>query len=670
MSVNNTNRSILANYLLGQGSSAVQGKNYVKNSFGMNGTSNVSVSGTATVAKNTTTPLTGISDFAITLPNNTTDYVEFALDTLDNSLKNQNCQLTFDYKIASLGSAVQAQVLINGVVNGSQVLSATPAQASLSLNVLCGDLTNSTTIRISNVTGNSGTSSLNVANMNYGRATNIGTVSQARLLGGVKVTGCAGSWQRAAAGSTLVAYTAQTGCTYATFGSAVADTSFGSTQLPSIKFTSMPAGDYRIEYEGTIGANGTNGTVQTNQFTDGTITAREISTTVEGPVATGMYPGISQSFTYTDPKSNVTWQLFSAVSDANNTQVFGTTAKPGVFKVWYFPSSSQQAVTPEQQRAPTIQTLTSGTTYTRPNGVTFLKIRMVGGGGGGAGGAQNSFGGAGGAGGNTTFSTFLTANGGSGGATHVGGSGGTATISSPAYGTALSGGSGGGGTSATLNVTPLPAGGTGASSPFGGAGGSRQQGVGFSAIANSGSGAGGGGIANTVNGGSGAGGGAGGYIEAIIPNPASTYSYSIPSGGTAGTAGTSGFAGGVGGSGFIEVTEYYSQTAPILVGSVTSNSSGAERIERSGMSSAGVASKQSTPNWISCTAQSSGSSTCTFAANTFSATPVCMVNDIQTGSRYCAANTYSGTTSFQVQCYVNGSTPDNNAYDILCMGPR
>lgn len=169
MSVNATQRSLLANYLLGQNSN----KNYVKNQFGKDGTTNVSVSGTATVAKNTTTPLTGISDFLITLPNNATDYVEFALDTLDNALKNQNCMMSFDYLSTSVGSAVQAQIVINGIIVSTSNISTAPGQSMVRLNAPCGDLTTATTVRISNATGNTGTSSLNVANVNYGRADNV-----------------------------------------------------------------------------------------------------------------------------------------------------------------------------------------------------------------------------------------------------------------------------------------------------------------------------------------------------------------------------------------------------------------------------------------------------------------------------------------------------------------
>lgn len=654
MSVNSTQRSLLANYILGQGSSSTQGKNYVKNSFAMNGTTNVAVSGTATVAKNTTTPLTGISDFLVTLPNNTTDYVEWSLDTLDNSLTNQNCQLTFDYKIGSLGSAVEAQVLINGVLTGSQVISTTPSQYQLSLNVLCGDLTNSTTVRISNASGNSGTSSINIANVNYGKATNIGTVAQAVLFGVVKITGCTAQWQKVAAGSTLTGYTAQTSCSYATEGKAVADTTFGSTQLPAIKFSSMPVGDYRIEYEGTIGANGTSGTIQTNQFTDGTTTAREISTLMEGPAATGGYPGISQSFSYTAPKSNVTWQLFSAVNDANNTQVFGTTAKPGVIKVWYFPSSSQQAVTPEQQKAPTIRTFTSGSgTYTRPNGVTYIKVRMVGGGGAGS---FNAI--VGTAGGDSTFGTSLLTAGGGGAATagtaQRGGLGGTSTINSPAVGTLYAGNGGGGGLNTSSGLA-----GFGGGSFMGGGARSGIAGANASAGVN-GTGGGGSGNSNVTNSGSG-GGGAGG-LEAIITNPSLTYSYSVGAGGTGGAA--------VGGSGIIIVEEYYSQSAPILVGSVTSNSSGAERIERAYITKSGACTiSTQSGSWLtSATANGTGRCDLVWPVSTFSAAPSCITTNAGTGTRLASTNPTS-TTGVSVFMTNPNSLEDNN-FNIICIGPR
>ncbi|WP_409478885.1 hypothetical protein [Pseudobdellovibrio sp. HCB154] len=207
--------------------------------------------------------------------------------------------------------------------------------------------------------------------------------------------------------------------------------------------------------------------------------------------------------------------------------------------------------------APTVQKFTtSGTaTYTLPTNPAplYIKVRMVGGGGGGGG---SSTGGptAGGNGYNTTFGTsLLVANGGSGGSTSgVGGAGGSASLGSGPVGLAISGGSGGG---SMVTSTTQASGGVGGNSAFGGSGGSGTISAGLAAATNSGSGGGGAGIG--ISSYVGAGGGAGGYVEAIIYNPSSTYSYAVGGGGSAGSAGSGGAAGGAGGTGIIIVEEYY-----------------------------------------------------------------------------------------------------------------
>ena len=217
---------------------------------------------------------------------------------------------------------------------------------------------------------------------------------------------------------------------------------------------------------------------------------------------------------------------------------------------WVSVTSNNQNTT-----GPTQQTFTSGSgTYTKPAGVLWVKIRMVGAGGGGGGGGTTA--GAGGAGGNTTFgSSFLTCNGGAGGGASGPGSqvlGGTATggdinIQGGSTDPILSLGTVGNNTS-----------GRGAASAFGGGG---AAGYGYSGGSTAGtaglaygSGGGGGGGAATGSGGGGAG---GGYLEKIISSPSATYTYAVGSAGTAGTTGTSGSAGGAGGSGIIIVEEHY-----------------------------------------------------------------------------------------------------------------
>jgi len=211
-------------------------------------------------------------------------------------------------------------------------------------------------------------------------------------------------------------------------------------------------------------------------------------------------------------------------------------------------------------KLPTIQKFTSSSgTYTKPDGVSYIKVKMVGGGGGG-GGSGSASQTAGGAGGNTTFGS-LTCNGGSGGAvlTGAGGAGGSATLGMGS-GIALTGGYGGG--TQISNNSESAAGSDGAASPFGGAGGGGTYAQPARAgSTNTGSGGGGGGT-NGITGAdySGGGGGAGGYIDCIVQSPSSTYSYAVGAAGSAGAAGTNGNAGAAGGSGVIIVEEFYTPT--------------------------------------------------------------------------------------------------------------
>jgi hypothetical protein len=206
-------------------------------------------------------------------------------------------------------------------------------------------------------------------------------------------------------------------------------------------------------------------------------------------------------------------------------------------------------------KAPTQTKLTSGSgTYTTPTDCRYIRVRMVGGGGGGGGG-DSSVTNKGVDGGTTTFGTaLLTANGGLGGrAGSTGVAGGTASLAAPAVGIAFTG-SGGGATGCSVPFD-YPPGGQGGPSPFGGAGSSGINTYGSSAADNTGSGGGGGGCSVYAYGAGG--GGAGGYVEALITNPAASYSYAIGAGGAGGPGGNYIYRGGDGAAGVIIIDEYY-----------------------------------------------------------------------------------------------------------------
>lgn len=212
-------------------------------------------------------------------------------------------------------------------------------------------------------------------------------------------------------------------------------------------------------------------------------------------------------------------------------------------------------------KSPTVQKFTSGSsaTYTRPNGVKMIKVRLVGGGGSGGGGGTSSAT-SGTVGNDTSFGSFIAGGGcrGTWGSACTAGTANTFSGTGISISGALGGSPADGAPAGGLNI--VGGGGNGGSSPFGGAGSGGFATTGGNAQANSGSGGGGGGNGSSggsaVNGGSG--GGAGGYIEAYITNPSATYTYTVGAAQTSvGGAGTAGGAGGQGAAGIIIVEEYY-----------------------------------------------------------------------------------------------------------------
>lgn len=184
-------------------------------------------------------------------------------------------------------------------------------------------------------------------------------------------------------------------------------------------------------------------------------------------------------------------------------------------------------------------------TYTVPAGVTYIRIRMVGGGASGGTPAQDGVDGV-----DSTFGTaFLVAGKGFGG----GGAGGS---TGPTGGVATGGdinvfgGYGGTGGSSVLYI-----GGHGGASYFGGGGPAGKGTVaGGGAIAY---GSGGGGGGSSTNDGR-QGGSSGAYLEKLVVTPSATYGYAVGSGGASRAGNGSTYsASGAGAGGIIIVDEFY-----------------------------------------------------------------------------------------------------------------
>ena len=159
-------------------------------------------------------------------------------------------------------------------------------------------------------------------------------VSGARLVGTVTMSNCSAPWTTTA--TSFADFSTKTLCTYSVTGLASAP----STNIPAIKFSSLPAGDYKIEYEGFIYSNGSTSTDNFFRFFDGANATREQSNLFLGS-ANQSTTGISHSISYSTSQSNITLSLQGKVSSGGSVNVYGTAGNPGTIRVWYFPPASK-----------------------------------------------------------------------------------------------------------------------------------------------------------------------------------------------------------------------------------------------------------------------------------------------------------------------------------------
>lgn len=341
-----TNRTLLANYLLGQNSSYM-GRNYIRNQMALNNTENVSAVNSATVSQNLTTPLNSMSDFALTLPNNTNGYVEWALNSLDRNLSGKTCELKFDYSASSIGSAVQAQILQGSTVVASRVLNTIDREVLLT--APCGDLSTATTIRITNVTGNTGTSALNVTNVTYGKGSSASPVSQASMVGSgfFAEAGSACVWARSAASfGSFTAVGACPGPTVTTnVGPGVIQTT--DSDLPRFTVNNLPPGTYAITFTGTNYRDAVSDTAVA--VSDGTDTRGQVPLTGGSTAATSF--STTGVFTYA-VAGNRSFELVGYTT-AGGLYVPSSTVPLRVeFNIVRFPAAGELAIRPDQSDFP------------------------------------------------------------------------------------------------------------------------------------------------------------------------------------------------------------------------------------------------------------------------------------------------------------------------------
>jgi hypothetical protein len=227
---------------------------------------------------------------------------------------------------------------------------------------------NSTSYRVifhySNVTATAFNLAIDIASL--GQQSRAANAPRPQLLGTVTITGCSTFWTSSS--STLADFSAASGCVYSTTGQALAP----STNIPAIKFASMPAGDYTLQAEGAFTFQSSSSSSSGFfQFWDGVNTAKDGSYLSTGNGGVSGPSGISEYISYSLAQTNTTLSIRGKIASGTGTIFIsepGASFVPLTIKVWYTPSIASQINDLGSQRVVAVSantiastTLTAGT---------------------------------------------------------------------------------------------------------------------------------------------------------------------------------------------------------------------------------------------------------------------------------------------------------------------
>lgn len=344
---NTANRILLANYLQGQRSATEFGRNFILNPSAFRNVNNTTTVGTTT--RNTTNPITGISDYSVALGNNINGYIEFAVATLTNEMSGKNCEFSFDYTASAIGSATYAQVYNTGTFDAvaSYKLELASSITRVSMIHPCGNLSNPTVVRITNTATNSGASTMNIANVSYGKP-GLYQVSQAEAYGSLTYATTASCvWSTTS--TSLANFAADTDCpTPSVTGRASAP----STKIPGITLNGLGAGEYMVVATFTGGRSGATSAGQSFGISDGT-TTKSVQSHYFNTNVFSVPVTLIGHFSYTAAQSSVTFQIQGVTGNASTSATIqndGGVNNPNTnfeIKVYRFPNSTQLAIRPD-----------------------------------------------------------------------------------------------------------------------------------------------------------------------------------------------------------------------------------------------------------------------------------------------------------------------------------
>lgn len=187
-------------------------------------------------------------------------------------------------------------------------------------------------------------SSLSGGNIHLGSNLLLASRADASLVGAVVITGCSAGWSTTS--GSFADFSTQTGCTYTTYGAALAP----STNIPAIKFASLPPGEYKIEVEGALEFSPTSGSSGgLLRIFDGTNGARELSHLATSNGSYTITPTMIGSFGYSSAQSNVTFSIQGRLQSGSGTTYVGNTSggsySQTVLRVYRMPTTQQATVT-------------------------------------------------------------------------------------------------------------------------------------------------------------------------------------------------------------------------------------------------------------------------------------------------------------------------------------
>lgn len=271
-------------------------------------------------------------------------YFETALFSLPTNFSG-GCQADFKKVNVSTNDLFKVEVLDSS----ANVLSTGNVKASSwvkfpTINFTCP--TSGTQIKLRVTSLSAGT--IQVDDAYLGSNQSLVYVSQAKLIGSIKYAATANcSWTTAS--TSLANFSADTDCpTPSVSGSAIAP----ATKIPAITFATLPAGVYYFVATNKFNFNTTTILAEGYaRFSDGTNTSsiQAVASAFNGDSNNMSVTGVlAGKFEYATTQTNVTFNLQGKTSNASNMLNVSTVDNDLEIQVYYYPSSSDVAVSPEQ----------------------------------------------------------------------------------------------------------------------------------------------------------------------------------------------------------------------------------------------------------------------------------------------------------------------------------